>query len=272
MRDKITVAMRIWNVVKGMSTSELRDRMDQSVLLTVYGSDTNIDLLIRRLATEKAHGEPGRHEGGSVAHLVRRETVPQPTSAIAIDADMVAGNEQALQDRMTTIATEHPDLRIALAKTYPAFRPTVTNILSHVKGIFNGKLAGMSALPGIIPAGDWLLPFTAAGDMVVLTRNQVELFLEVAACYDIPPDLQARVREFALVVGNAFLWRAAARQLIGMAPVGIGVAVKAGVAYAGTYAIGRAAAAYYHGGGHTLTPADIKRYVREGLKTKSLPK
>ena len=87
----------------------------------------------------------------------------------------------------------------------------------------NAKLAVLSALPGVIPFTDVLLPATALGDMVLLTRNQVFLLLRIAAAYGQEVDLRARVRELLPVVGSAFGWRALARELLGLVPGGIGV-------------------------------------------------
>ncbi len=276
MKEKITVAMRIWNIVKGMSTSELRERMSRAATLTVAGTDANVAALSRRLASERPLAEnlvSSLDATSSVLSRVPTDATHSLTSAdLHLDADILRDDEAALLGRIQSIVEGNPELAVALARRYPAFRPAVVSNLSHAKSRLNAKLAGLSALPGIIPAGDWLLPVTAAGDMYVLTRNQMELFLEVAASYDVPPDLQARAREFVLVVGGAFLWRAAARQLLGIAPAGIGVAIKAGVAYGGTYAIGRAAAAYYSSGGHRVGPAELKDYIKEGIRARLEPK
>ena len=56
-----------------------------------------------------------------------------------------------------------------------------------------------------------------------------------------------RIKELACVVAGGFACRAVARQLVGVVPA-LGWAVKAGIGYSGTYAMGRAAIAYFEDG------------------------
>ena len=160
---------------------------------------------------------------------------------------------------------DHPDLRLALARRVPAFRPAVAAQLIQEASWANAKLAVMSALPGVVPFTDVLLPATALGDMVLLTRNQVLLLLRIAAAYGQEVDLRARVRELLPVVGSAFGWRALARELLGLVPGGIGVVVKGSVAYAGTYTVGKGADIFYSTG-QTLSDARLKQLYRSALK------
>ena len=157
-------------------------------------------------------------------------------------------DEAGLASVLAQIVTAHPDLRIALARRVPAFRPASVNALIGEAARENAKIALLSALPGIVPVTAFLLPVTALGDMVILTRNQAVLLLKIAAAYGKEIDLRARTRELLPVVGSAFGWRAAARELIGLVPGGIGLVVKGSIAYAGTYTVGRAASIYYSTG------------------------
>ncbi len=160
---------------------------------------------------------------------------------------------------------QHPDLRLSLARHIPAFRPAVAAQLIADASWGNAKIAVVSALPGIIPFTDILLPATAVGDMILLTKNQALLLLRIAAAYGLPVDLKARMRELLPVVGGAFGWRALARELIGLVPGGIGVAVKGSIAYAGTYTVGKAAAIFYSTG-QPLSQSRLKQLYRDSLK------
>ena len=51
------------------------------------------------------------------------------------------------------------------------------------------------------------------------------------------------------MIASAFGWRSLARQLMGKLPMAGGIIPKAGIAYAGTRAIGEAAAAFFAAGG-----------------------
>lgn len=66
----------------------------------------------------------------------------------------------------------------------------------------------------------------------------------------------ARVKELAAIVGGAFACRSVARQVAGAVPA-IGCAVKAGVGYAGTKAMGLAAVEYFERGGNIAGLAGV---------------
>jgi uncharacterized protein (DUF697 family) len=85
--------------------------------------------------------------------------------------------------------------------------------------------------------------FVPGVDLPVLTLNQLRLVLRIAAAYGEEVDA-SRLPEIAGVVGGAFGWRALARELLGVVPVA-GWAVKGGVAYVGTKAVGNAAVRYF---------------------------
>jgi uncharacterized protein (DUF697 family) len=79
--------------------------------------------------------------------------------------------------------------------------------------------------------------------MPILTLNQIRLVLRIAVAHgqEIGP---SRVPEIASVVGAAFGFRTLARQVLGLVPFA-GWATRAGIAYAGTKAIGEAAKRRY---------------------------
>jgi uncharacterized protein (DUF697 family) len=82
--------------------------------------------------------------------------------------------------------------------------------------------------------------FIGGADLPVLAMNQIRLLLRLEQAHGREIDLQERLPELAATVGAAFGWRALARQILSFLP-GPGWAVKAGVAYAGTRALGEAA-------------------------------
>jgi uncharacterized protein (DUF697 family) len=89
--------------------------------------------------------------------------------------------------------------------------------------------------------------FIPGADMPVLTLNQIRMVLHIAAAYGEQID-RDRALEILAVVGAAFGFRAVAREALGFIP-GVGWAVKGGIAYAGTRALGKAAVAYFESGG-----------------------
>ena len=96
-------------------------------------------------------------------------------------------------------------------------------------------------------AGVGLVVVIPGADMPVMTANQAKMVLEIAAAYGQPLTAD-RIKELAAIVGGGFAWRAVARQIIGVVPA-LGWAVKAGIGYGGTVAMGTAAIEYFEHGG-----------------------
>ncbi|HUH14470.1 MAG TPA: hypothetical protein VML35_01135 [Gaiellaceae bacterium] len=85
--------------------------------------------------------------------------------------------------------------------------------------------------------------FVPGADFPILTLNQLRLVLRLAAAHGVEVDRE-RVPEILATVGAAFGFRAVARQVLGVVPVA-GWAVKGGIAYTGTRALGEAAFRYF---------------------------
>lgn len=92
-------------------------------------------------------------------------------------------------------------------------------------------------------AGIGLVVIIPGADMPVMTLNQAKMVLQIAAAYDHKLGKE-RIGELAAVVGGGFACRAVARQVVAAMP-GFGWAVKAGIGYGGTVAMGYAAIAYF---------------------------
>ena len=86
--------------------------------------------------------------------------------------------------------------------------------------------------------------FVPGADFPVLTLNQIRLVLRLGAAYGVEID-QRRLPEVLATIAAGFGFRAVARQLLSAIPVA-GWAVKGGIAYAGTRALGEAATRYFH--------------------------
>ena len=87
------------------------------------------------------------------------------------------------------------------------------------------------------------LVFVPGADMPVITLNQIRLVLRIAHAHGVGVG-QERAPEVLAVLGSGFALRTLARQAVELVPFA-GWAVKAGVAYGGTRAIGEAAKRYY---------------------------
>ena len=89
--------------------------------------------------------------------------------------------------------------------------------------------------------------FIPGADLPALTLNQIRMVFRIAAAYGEQIDRERAV-EILAVIGAGLGFRAVAREALGFVP-GVGWAVKGGVAYVGTRALGKAAAAYFEAGG-----------------------
>jgi uncharacterized protein (DUF697 family) len=118
---------------------------------------------------------------------------------------------------------------VALAGRLPALRPAVCGQLVESTSRQNGIVGAAVFVPGV--------------DLPVLTLNQLRLVLRIAAAHgqEVGP---ARLPEALGILGAAFGFRTVARSLVGLVPW-VGWAVKGGVAYGGTRALGEAAVKAY---------------------------
>ena len=136
---------------------------------------------------------------------------------------------------------------IALGAALPVFRPTVAAKLTLDCAVSCLKIAGASALADHVPVLGFLLGgIASAGDTVAITGLQINMLLNIAAAFGKKAEF-ARVIELLPVIGGGYGWRTLARELSGFIPVA-GIAIKAGIAYAGTLVVGQAAAYYYEHG------------------------
>jgi len=116
-----------------------------------------------------------------------------------------------------------------LAARLPVLRPAVCRRLIDSYARRNAVIAAAIFIPGV--------------DLPILTLNQIRMVLWIALAHDEAID-RRRSMELLAVVGVGFGFRAAAREVLDLVPVG-GWAVKGAVAYTGTRAIGEAAVRYF---------------------------
>ena len=171
--------------------------------------------------------------------LKRAHRAKVPVVAIAEDdvphvlaTDVVRlrpGQGFPLAEIARAIARKLGERATGLAAHLPVLRREVCAELTADFARKNGILGAAVFVPGV--------------DLPVLTLNQLRLVLRIAAAYGEEVDA-SRLPEIAGVVGGAFGWRALARELLGVVPVA-GWAVKGGVAYVGTKAVGNAAVRYF---------------------------
>jgi uncharacterized protein (DUF697 family) len=85
--------------------------------------------------------------------------------------------------------------------------------------------------------------FVPGADFPILTANQVRMLMRIADAYGYELDRE-RIPEVLGVIGTGYGFRTIARSLLGVIPIA-GWAVKGGIAYGGTRALGEAAKRYF---------------------------
>ena len=152
------------------------------------------------------------------------------------------------------ILHSHPKLAIPLAsQVYPFRAPVVDAVIKKVSRE-NAVFSLATALPDVFPLLS--LPWAAgefASDTAVLTANQIRMAFLIAGASDHAVGYRQQRAEVASIIAGAFGWRAIARELVGMIPLGGGLLPKAAVAYAGTRVAGLSLERLYRiGYGYTV--------------------
>jgi uncharacterized protein (DUF697 family) len=211
--------------------------------------------------------------------LLERQTAPflvvlmygdrMPGSATALSpmirARTIALVDPAAIDAADKLATAvlarlPAELHLAAARGLPGLRGVYARELIGSTSVTNATYSLASSVPEQIPIVS--IPFAAA-DIIVLTKNQAIMVYRLALAYGAPPEFQARIREVLPVIGGAFLWRQAARSLIGLIPVW-GIVPKVAIAYAGTYTTGIAAWRWYESG-ELVSTDQLKQISQEAI-------
>ena len=168
-----------------------------------------------------------------------------PSVPYVLDTDVVAvapGEPLPIEDLAERIADRADEASYQLAKRLPALRPPIVEQIIKKFSLQNGVLGVAIFVPG--------------ADFPVLTLNQIRMVLRIAAAHGEELDKERAV-EILTVVAAGLGFRTVARQLVGIVP-GFGWAVKGGIAYGATRAVGEAAAAYFAAGGTSLIGGSVR--------------
>ncbi len=177
----------------------------------------------------------------------RERYVPTAALALGTDRDLVARRlghpfldtlvgedaEALVDDALAEWLVDRLSAkRLALAANFGFMRKAIAEESVKATAFQNAVIGVVAILPG--------------ADMPLMTANQAKMLLQIAAAYGQPLGSE-RVKELAAVVGGGFALRAVTRQLLTFVP-GVGWALKGGIGYAGTLAMGAAAIAYFERG------------------------
>lgn len=274
---QLTQAKSFWRILRSVSVGEVQAEATRGLAVALVGEPERREYILSRLypntpgdriypalrvfdSTSEDDGfplEPGSFDIVIDAGGGRAEA---PVPAPIYSPDDVGGWDRCVR----RILDENPDGKLALARRFPGLRPTVCNDIIHETCVANAQLAMLNALPGVLPALSMLLPTALVGDIVLLTKNQAMMLLRLAAAYELPLDLRARSLDAAPLLGNAFGWRAVARELVGVVPGGVGVVARGMIAYCGTYAVGKGLEQLY-ALGQQPTRAQLRGLFQEAI-------
>jgi uncharacterized protein (DUF697 family) len=144
--------------------------------------------------------------------------------------------QSLLRELVPAIMRTCKGLEIPLARRVPLLREPVCSKLIDEACFVNSAYSLTTGLAEINVLLDIPLNFA---DIVVLTKNQALMSYKISLAMGMAADWKETMPKLAAVVGSAFLWRQAARSLVGLIPAW-GIIPKVAIAYAGTYAVGQA--------------------------------
>lgn len=274
---KVDRAKSFWNIIKAVSVQAIAKEARAPVALAVVGGEQERLPVLRALyANDEELGafpdvrifdslspEDGfPAESGSFDIVIDAGGGPADSSAgpAVYSVRQVGGWEQLVVHMLD----DRPDLALSLARRFPGLREEVSRRVIRETAVANAEFAMLNALPGVIPPLAILLPTTAIGDIVMLAKNQAMMLFRLAAAHNLPLDLSSRSPDLGPLLGNAFGWRALARQLVAVVPGGVGVVARGAIAYAGTVALGEALRRLY-ALGQKPNRAQVARLYRESL-------
>lgn len=176
--------------------------------------------------------------------LFRRVDEPMRVVEIPLRSPQDPATLDAIRFRLSDVADERA---ISIGRYIGAMRTPCANQIIASTSASNGQFAFISNIPTIIPAVGSLVAVGA--DSIVLTKNQIMMIYKLAAVYERDLNNQwAIYTEMVPVIGAGLVWRSIAREMAALLPFMIGTVPKVAIAYAGTFAAGRAAATYYEKG------------------------
>jgi uncharacterized protein (DUF697 family) len=160
----------------------------------------------------------GGSEPANVPYVLESDVISVPAGA-PLPVERIVGR----------IAERAGERDFVLASKLPRLRRAVAERIVRRFSRQNGMLGAAIFLPG--------------ADLPVLTLNQLRMVFRIAGAYGEELDRERAV-ELVGVVGAGVGFRALARQAAGFIP-GPGWALKGGIAYAGTRALGETAIRYF---------------------------
>ena len=259
---EISALKDFWKHVQEVSPRGIEDEANSDFKIALVGRPEDRVRVREAFLTGATFEEREEAE----AHLRDFDAVPSPDTAAGFAFNIYVPEDPAaligargsgsvpftapdLPGLAQAMIAQQPRLAVALGRRFPLFRPFACDRIIHTASVTNAQIALISGLPGVFPPAAIILPASSVADVILLTKNQLMMVMRLAATFGKKPAYTKQTKELMGVIGAALGWRTVARELAGFLPIpGLGLAVKAAIAYSGTVAAGRSAALYYRSG------------------------
>ncbi len=198
-----------------------------------------------------------RRRGYVVIEVLTKPEIPPRPASVVWNED---SKEEFFRRLSELLVKSIPSRQTALARAFPALRPHLLKRLVEDVSWQNATYILMSGIGEMVPV---LNISVDMADMLILTKNQAIMAYRIALGMGEEGSAEDVLPELLSVVGSGFLWRQAARQLIGLIP-GWGVVPQVLVAYAGTYATGMAVYQWY-ATGRKLSKKEMRGLYKQAM-------
>ncbi len=270
----------VYSLLRGLNLKSVQAMAERPVRLVVVGEGALASEMASKLGSAPwvsvLTGLEGRRPGDVLLRVSRgappAETLPEealelivsPTEKAKLPGRVtLAGLEpELLQSELAPALLEKApeDLRLSLARHVPLLRSAYAAQLIERTSRANAVYAASTGVAQLAPV--LTLPLGLA-DIVVLTKNQLEMAYKLALAEGKTGQPNELMKEILSVVGGGFLFRQVARELVGLIPAW-GLVPKVAVAYAGTWVIGRTVHLWARHGERAALE-DIRGYYSEAL-------
>jgi len=256
-------------VITDLESAELANESDVIILLISVASP-NIERL-RALASQWF--EVGKkvfvfYNTNNANWQERTEDIDAVWQAKHVFVGPVDDPDYLIEEFVPQLMEHVPELHLSLGRHFPLFRVPIAEQLINDTSFSNAAYIMSTSVAEMVPALG--VPVNIA-DMVVLTKSQAFLVYRLGLLVGFSTRWQDYISEFSGVIGGGFLWRQAARGLVGMVPV-VGAVPKIAVAYAGTYVVGHVVLRWYLTGRHVSRQQVRELYQQSFARGKLIAK
>lgn len=272
MANIFGIGYNFWQQIKEVSPRGIEDEANSGFKIALVGRPHDRARVREAFLTDKATLDE-RDE--AAAHLREFDFAPDTDTAKAFafvvyvpenETDAIGARglnsvpitAPTLTKLADAMIAQQPRLAVPLGRRFPLFRPLASLRIIADASRTNAQIALISGLPGVFPPAAIILPASSIADVLLLTKNQLMMVMRLAATHGKKPGYTQQVKELMGVLGAALGWRTVARELSGFIPIpGVGLAIKAAIAYSGTLAAGRSALLFYQTG-RKPTPREVQ--------------